>query len=776
MYCKACGSLLGESDTICKVCGEEVETIFMTNENPDDSNVSSEKDDVIRKILYGGEDDGLTARERIEQRRQKREAEKKGLYERITSPRESEDDTHKPSRINFTKEFVFGSRKAEAEVEAEEEESEVPEQRSTLFDLKMDKEEEATFVFNKKNEEFQELLDQEYEKLRKKQETLEDARSQVGDNLLTESEPAPEILVTSGVAAASYIEARIEEYLKNADYEMLQGIKQKVDQELSKQEAEKPEYFGATDEVAEKAEASEEEDQTIESPFEEEVFEREFIPDAPEEDEFVAAALIPEIAGGAILAEEILGDDSEGSEESVIEEETVEVQSEDHEEVTDTEEGEEESYDDILNNIPTESDEEMEESVFENEVIPDAPGEADLIEDMDSEVSDSEDTDGESLDSEDTAVEESDTEATTAEDGESSWLEELQRLTASMESDMGPVIGAPTADEVSAIIDQPIVFPFDEETTAEKDPASEVSEEAEMTEDADSESQSASMLPVGVATAENTDSEKDDSSSDDEDDEDDDDDDDEKPKSVAKRVIGSILLILAIIIVLVVLLSVVVMKFWPNSEGAYYVKDAIELIQDKLGIGSGSSSDDSSASDTSDSDVNGPIEDKDLLVASQLFNNVNIGSVSSDSTAAFNSTVPYSISGANDSKPIESNLMGTDKNGVQLLFDEQSVGTVMGFASDFVPFVNEAKADILNRTNSGDAIHKFINAEKEKYVAPIEFVYLGIGDVRQNSDTYFVWTKEIIKDNDGVETVSYKLYSLIESDKEMKINGVEIIR
>ncbi|GHU66875.1 hypothetical protein AGMMS49983_17260 [Clostridia bacterium] len=101
-----------------------------------------------------------------------------------------------------------------------------------FFALKVDEAEQALFDINKKNEEFQELLDEEFERLRRGGAVTSEAKSLVNDEILTEAAPTPEILVT-GDNARELVEDRIEDYLKRADLDMLKEIQARLEKELA---------------------------------------------------------------------------------------------------------------------------------------------------------------------------------------------------------------------------------------------------------------------------------------------------------------------------------------------------------------------------------------------------------------------------------------------------------------------------------------------------------------------------------------------------------------
>ena len=92
MNCKVCGNAVSNVEKVCSVCGNDLEAqrreeagTGYTSAPPESYNASqpspqavslnTEKDEAINRILYDG--DGASAKDRLEERRKKRQAEKK---------------------------------------------------------------------------------------------------------------------------------------------------------------------------------------------------------------------------------------------------------------------------------------------------------------------------------------------------------------------------------------------------------------------------------------------------------------------------------------------------------------------------------------------------------------------------------------------------------------------------------------------------------------------------------------------------------------------------
>jgi hypothetical protein len=91
------------------------------------------------------------------------------------------------------------------------------------FHLRTTEEEDVKLATEKKNEEFQELLDAEFEKIQERQAEIDAERSRIGEVAQAPADATPSVLVT-GETAREAAEARIQEYLRKADLEMQQAI------------------------------------------------------------------------------------------------------------------------------------------------------------------------------------------------------------------------------------------------------------------------------------------------------------------------------------------------------------------------------------------------------------------------------------------------------------------------------------------------------------------------------------------------------------------------
>jgi len=255
--------------------------------------LAREKEEAINRILYDG--DGVSARDRLEERRKKRQAEKAGSHTgfptffsqdrkgQAPAPAEPAAPVYEPRqapaappveerpRRSFSSEFVFTEKPAPAPYQAERPAEPGPVQQTfavphtpeayaarasfpepqpasvyaapepaapadAYFALTPSDDEQAKFDIDKKNEEFQELLDKEFERLKRREPEATDIKSQF--------EKGPEAVAPPAEAdIRSYIEERVDAYLRQSDFDMTRTMR-------SREEEEKPRETGPAAEYA----------------------------------------------------------------------------------------------------------------------------------------------------------------------------------------------------------------------------------------------------------------------------------------------------------------------------------------------------------------------------------------------------------------------------------------------------------------------------------------------------------------------------------------------
>ena len=152
--------------------------------------------------------------------------------------------------------------------------------------------------------------------------------------------------------------------------------------------------------------------------------------------------------------------------------------------------------------------------------------------------------------------------------------------------------------------------------------------------------------------------------------------------------------------------------------------------------------------------------------------NKNIKSITANDALTYKSGANYGIEDLNDSKPIENNLWYTKEDGTPVYYDQEVVGALIAFNSQWVDYVNEGDKAALDLTKEGsDAYNQAVNFSKAGKVKE-EFVSVQIGEIRQGQNGFYLWAAEEIKltENGETKTANYKwVYCMEPVGKEMKI-------
>jgi hypothetical protein len=114
------------------------------------------------------------------------------------------------------------------------------------FHLRTSEGEDAKFVESKKNEEFQELLDEEFERIKERQAEIDEEKNRINESILDPPEPTPTILVT-GENARSAAEERIQNYLRKADMEMRKALEEQSAADAEEPGASEPDSIAANE-------------------------------------------------------------------------------------------------------------------------------------------------------------------------------------------------------------------------------------------------------------------------------------------------------------------------------------------------------------------------------------------------------------------------------------------------------------------------------------------------------------------------------------------------
>lgn len=260
-------------------------------------------------------------------------------------------------------------------------------------------------------------------------------------------------------------------------------------------------------------------------------------------------------------------------------------------------------------------------------------------------------------------------------------------------------------------------------------------------------------------------------------------------------VLGKILLAVIALVIALEIGALAILYFAPDSAMAgkvYVVQEKVLGLMDSLKNGD-DGEDDPVIDDQTQADQEGeagqeepngeagtadpvtdtaPMTDKTALIQTQIGKNKNIKSITANDALTYKSGANYGIEDLNDSKPIENNLWYTKEDGTPVYYDQEVVGALIAFNSQWVDYVNEGDKAALDLTKEGsDAYNQAVNFSKAGKVKE-EFVSVQIGEIRQGQNGFYLWAAEEIKltENGETKTANYKwVYCMEPVGKEMKI-------
>ncbi|MDR3072988.1 MAG: hypothetical protein LBU41_05795, partial [Clostridiales Family XIII bacterium] len=337
------------------------------------------------------------------------------------------------------------------------------------------------------------------------------------------------------------------------------------------------------------------------------------------------------------------------------------------------------------------------------------------------------------------------------------------------------VASAPTPEVASAFVDRktttatpkdiinkPIIFPFDEEDFLSDSGSGKVELNKPETEES---------LETVVAAREKTANKK-----------------KEKPAKEAKEkkskekpakrkhsgLVITILIDILIILAVLLLACFAILKIAPESSVGKIINEGATKIISMIGLDkSGDKVDVKDNDNAANGSMVSETSDKETLITGQLYNNVNslIANVYYDSEAKYRADMDYPMGGLNDSESIKNNLWTEDERG-PILYDETAVGTVIRFNALVMDYIDNGNADVLSDLLEGSEAEGRLS----EMIGTMEYYSidsLGIGEIRRNGDEFFVWTIEKVTETQGgisTEKTLEKVYKLVPSGTTMKVS------
>ncbi len=167
-----------------------------------------------------------------------------------------------------------------------------------------------------------------------------------------------------------------------------------------------------------------------------------------------------------------------------------------------------------------------------------------------------------------------------------------------------------------------------------------------------------------------------------------------------------------------------------------------------------------------------PAANKESLIEAAKSFNKNIAEVRANDSLAWQEGRNYIAADITNSRPIENNHWTTRPSGEHVYYDEEIVAVLMNFDSKWIDYVNGGSDAVINLTKEGSPARR--NAETFSKVGRVEqtFLLVEIGEIRQGAEGFYAWTYEEIQEVENNRTIIKEynwIYQLEPVDGEMKI-------
>lgn len=252
---------------------------------------------------------------------------------------------------------------------------------------------------------------------------------------------------------------------------------------------------------------------------------------------------------------------------------------------------------------------------------------------------------------------------------------------------------------------------------------------------------------------------------------------------------GRVALIVIAVLLFVEIGALSITFFLPDSKAASVVTNAqvkmvkgIEGITGSIaGLFSGDEKDSDSGSDKEKQDSTEnqtaastePQPDKNILIQNALGENKNIQIIAKSDGLIWDSSKDYGLKDLNDSMPIANNIWYNNADGSPVYYDQEIVRSLISYGSKQIDHINTKDQSVFNLVKVDSRAYQDAQASEDKAGKMYEtFKSLSIGEIRQGEKGFYVFTQEVIEQNEGgeVTTMNYDwVYYLEPVDNKMLV-------
>lgn len=145
------------------------------------------------------------------------------------------------------------------------------------------------------------------------------------------------------------------------------------------------------------------------------------------------------------------------------------------------------------------------------------------------------------------------------------------------------------------------------------------------------------------------------------------------------------------------------------------------------------------------SQQNLPTATMDELIQQQIGNNYdnNIVKVESNPNLKYDPQKDYGVADVNSSMPIMDNFW-LESNGIRYNYDATVVGTVIAYCSKWMGFVNKGDESVFSMLASGGAADQRAKVYKLEKGVHETMTSLQLGEIRKGANGFYIWTQQDI--------------------------------
>ncbi len=254
---------------------------------------------------------------------------------------------------------------------------------------------------------------------------------------------------------------------------------------------------------------------------------------------------------------------------------------------------------------------------------------------------------------------------------------------------------------------------------------------------------------------------------------DEDEEDEDEEKGGKGRIVLKVCLVILIILLVMEIAGVVVKIAAPNSGAAKFIDSQLNNV---IHLFTGEENTEYSVFADTEEIRTEPVENKTKLIEAEKGKNKdgNIQTIEYNKNLKFNPNTEYENSDIQLTQALSDVTWYKDAENKQVYYDQAIVGAVIAYDSQKVNLVNNNDQSVLNLMKKGTDLYKEIKSQGGNS-GNESFEKLEIGEIRQAGNSYFVWVSEKVQNSQDGSVTTEKIYEMEPDGETMKVvNSYEL--